>query len=374
MKLIILKDKLNKGVNIVERISQKSLSLPILENTLLKAEKNFLKLSTTNLESGINWQGLAKVEKEGEICVPTKFLSSLISSLPEKQIELEVKDLTLHLRCGNYKTKIKGLKPDDFPIIPRPKEEQVIEMDNLEFCNSLNQVINIPSPSNTRPEISGIYLSFEKDLIKMVATDSFRLAEKKVFFKTGLSKKYSLIIPHTAAKEMSGVFGDKEGDLKIYLSSNQILFEYETEEMSQPQIQFTSRLIEGEYPDYEEIIPKKYNTKTQLDRKEFANQIKAASLFSGKINEVKIGVDTEDGKIKISSQNPDLGEYESFLEGEVEGEDVVISFNHRFLGGGVSEIGTEKLVFNFTDQDGPAAIKPINKDGYLYIIMPIKPS
>ncbi|MBD3208697.1 MAG: DNA polymerase III subunit beta, partial [Candidatus Nealsonbacteria bacterium] len=249
MKLIILKEKLYEGVKVVERISQKSLSLPILENTLLKAEKNFLKLSTTNLESGINWQGLAKIEKEGEVCVPTRFLSSLVSSLPNKPIELELKGLTLSLKCDNYTTKIKGLSPEDFPIIPRPKEEQVVEVDNLEFCQSLNQIINIPSPSNTRPEISGIFLSFGKDIIKMVATDSFRLAEKKITLKTGLSNEYSLIIPHSAAKEIAGVFGEKEGGLRVCLSPNQALFEYKNEEMSQPQIQFTSRLIEGDYPD-----------------------------------------------------------------------------------------------------------------------------
>ena len=358
----------------MERISQKSLSLPILENTLLKAEKNFLKLSTTNLESGINWQGLAKIEKEGEVCVPTRFLSNLISSLPNKPIELELKGLTLNLRCDNYTTKIKGLSPEDFPIIPRPKEEQVVEVENLEFCQSLNQIINIPSPSNTRPEISGVFLSFGKNMIKMVATDSFRLAEKKITLKTGLSNEYSLIIPHSAAKEIAGVFGEKEGGLKICLSPNQALFEYKNEEMSQPQIQFTSRLIEGDYPDYEEIIPQKYNTKTQVDRKEFLNQIKTASLFSGKVNEVKVAVKTKEKKIEIISQNPDLGEYRSFLKAKVDGEDITISFNHRFLSGGASEIKKDKILFNLTNEDGPAAIKPLGVDDYLYIIMPIKPS
>lgn len=374
MKLIILKEKLNEGIKIVERISQKSLSLPILKNVLLRAEKNFLKLSTTNLESGISWRGLAKIEKEGQVCIPTNFLSSLITSLPNKPIEIELKDLTINLRCGNYNTKIKGLNPEDFPIIPHPKEEKVISVDSVVFCESINQIINIPSPSESRPEISGVFLSFQKDLIKIVATDSFRLAEKKIYSKTGLSKEYSLIVPHSAVKEIMGVFGEKKGDLQIYISPNQVLFEYITDGISQPQIQFTSRLIEGEYPAYEEIIPQKYKTKTQLNKREFLNQIKAASLFSGKINEIKVNINKKEGNIEVLSQNPDLGEYRSVLNGKIEGEDISISFNHRFLSSGVSEINEEDIVFNLTDKDGPAALKPLNKDDYLYIIMPIKPT
>lgn len=374
MKITILKEKLKEGVNIVERISQKSLTLPILQNTLLKTEKNFLRLSSTNLESAIIWWNLVKVEKEGQICIPTRFLSNLLGFLPNKPISLGIENFTLNLECDNYETKIKGLSPEDFPIIPEVKEGQVITIDNLTFCQALNQVLNIPSSSATRPEISGIYFSFQSDLIKMVATDSFRLAEKKLFLKTDLSKKYSLILPQSAAKELVGIFGEKEGDLKIHLSPNQILFEYMMTETPHPQIQFTARLIEGEYPNYGEIIPKKYNTQIQVQRKEFLNQVKTASLFSGKINEVKIRVDPKSEKLEILSQSSDLGEHKSFLKGKIKGKEISISFNHRFLIDGISEIKKEDLIFELTDEEGPASLKPVESEDYLYIIMPIKAS
>lgn len=374
MKITILKEKLKEGVNIVERISQKSLTLPILQNTLLKTEKNFLRLSSTNLESAITWWNLVKVEKEGQICIPTRFLSNLLGFLPNKPISLGIENFTLNLECDNYETKIKGLSPEDFPIIPEVKEGQVITIDNLTFCQALNQVLNIPSSSATRPEISGIYFSFQSDLIKMVATDSFRLAEKKLFLKTDLSKKYSLILPQSAAKELVGIFGEKEGDLKIHLSPNQILFEYMMTETPHPQIQFTARLIEGEYPNYGEIIPKKYNTQIQVQRKEFLNQVKTASLFSGKINEVKIRVDPKSEKLEILSQSSDLGEHKSFLKGKIKGKEISISFNHRFLIDGISEIKKEDLIFELTDEEGPASLKPVESEDYLYIIMPIKAS
>jgi DNA polymerase-3 subunit beta len=374
MKLTILKEKLKEGIRVVEKVSQKSLTLPILQNTLLKTEKNFLKMSTTNLESGINWQGLSKIEKNGEICVSTRFLSNLLGFLPDKPISLEVKNFILNLKCGDYTTKIKGLSSEDFPIIPQPKEGEFLIINNYDFCQSLNQLLNIPSSTTSRPEISGIFFLFQKDVIKMVATDSFRLAEKKIFIKTNLSKEYSLILPQSAAKEIMGIFSEKEGDLKIYLSPNQILFEYMMNEVDQPQIQFTSRLIGGEYPNYEEIIPKEYKTQVRIKKKEFLNQIKTASLFSGKINEVKLKINSKNNIIEVLSQSPDLGEYKSFLKGDVSGENILISFNHNFLIDGISDMKGDDLIFELTDAEGPAALKTPDSKNYLYILMPIKPS
>jgi DNA polymerase-3 subunit beta len=372
MKLIILKEKLKEAIKTVERVSQKSLSLPVLQNTLLKTEKNFLKLSTTNLESSITWQGLAKVEREGQVCVPTRFLSSFINFLPDKPINIEVRDFVLNISCENYEIKINGLNPEEFPIIPQIKESEIININNYEFCQSLSQILNIPSTSTSRPEISGIFFLFEKNLIKMVATDSFRLAEKKLFLKSNISKEYSLILPQSAAKEIFGVFGEKEGDIKIYLSPNQVLFEHTSNEVGDSKIQFTSRLIEGEYPNYEEIIPKKYEIEMQVPKKEFLNQIKTASLFSGKINEVKIKVNSKNGKVEILSKSPDLGEYKSFIKTKVKGRDIVIAFNHRFLIDGVSEINSEELSFNLTNEEGPSALRALGSNDYLYILMPIK--
>lgn len=373
MKTIILKEKLKEGINIVERISQKLLTLPILQNVFIETEKNLVKLSTTNLESGIIWWGLAKVEKEGKICIPIKFLSNLLNFLPNKPLNLETQNLILNLQCEGYKTKIKCFSPEDFPIIPQKKEGDLISVISSDFCQALNQIINISSSSTIKPEISGIFFSFQKDLMKIVATDSFRLAEKKLFFKTNLFQEYSLILPQSAAKEIISIFGDKQGELNIYLSPNQIFFEYMMPEISHPQIQFTSKLIEGEYPDYQTIIPKKYETSLLLQREEFLNQIKMASLFSGKINEVRLKIDPKKEKIEVNSQNPDLGEYKSELQGKIKGKEVAISFNHRFLIEGILGIKTKEVIFEITNEEGPAVLKPVGKlEDYFYIIMPIK--
>jgi DNA polymerase-3 subunit beta len=372
MRLSILKDKIKEGVGVVAKISQKFSSLPILQNTLFTAEKNFLKLATTNLETSITWWGLVKVEKEGQVCIPTKFISNLIAFLPNKPVDLDLDGFSVNLKSGNYNTKIKGLSAEDFPIIPQVKNTEQIVVDNLSFCQSLNQIINIPAISVANPEISGIFLSFEKDLIKMVATDSFRLAEKKIPNKKNLSKEYSLILPQNSVRELVNIFGEKKGDLKIFIDPNQIMFEFMMEETDHPSIQFTSRLVEGEYPNYQEIIPKKYETKASVQKEEFLNQIKAASLFGGKINEVKIRVSPKDKNIEIQSQSAEVGEHKSSLEAESEGKEIEISFNHRFLIDGVAEIKGKEFIFELTNQEGPALIKPVDGEEYLYIIMPIK--
>lgn len=374
MKITILQDKLKEGVKTVERLSQKSLALPILQNILFRAQKSLLSLETTNLEIGIKWWSLVKVEKEGEITIPASILSNLISFLPPKPINLEMKGQNLILQCGDYQTEIKGLPSAEFPIIPQSKEGEQVLIKAKSFCRALTQVVDIASPSVTRPEISGVYFLIQKDLIKMAATDSFRLGEKKLFLKTPLSKEYSLIIPQQTIKEIINIFSEKEGDLFIYLSPNQVFFEYSMPEINHPQIQVTSKLIEGEYPNYEDIIPKKYETQVIFPKNELQNQIKTASIFSGKVNEVRIKIDPEEKKVYISSQNPDLGEYKSFLTAKIKGKEAEIAFNHRFLIDGLSEIETSEVVFETVSGESPVVLKPLGKEDYLYVVMPIRAS
>jgi len=380
MKTTILKDKLKEGVNVVERISGKSLSLPILNNILISVEKNFLKLTSTDLEIGINWWALVKKEKEGKIAIPSRILSNFINFLPNKLIDLEVKDLNLKVKCGNHQTTIKGFNPDEFPIIPKVSTEEKMALNSQTFCQNLNRVVDIASYSSTKPEISGVYLSFQKELIVMAATDSFRLGEKRVYLESSvsnISQNYSLILPQRAAKEIINIFGDKEGDLTVYFSPNQILFEAPLSEVKHPQVQVVSRLIEGEYPNYQEIIPKKFETKISLPVNEFINQVKLASLFSGKINEVKIKIDPKKNQLNISSQNPEVGEHDSIISGRVEGKGCEISFNYRFLLDGLLNIaaGKEKapeVVLELNGSEKPGVLKPKNDETYLYLVMPIR--
>ncbi|MBU2545326.1 DNA polymerase III subunit beta [Patescibacteria group bacterium] len=374
MKLLILQEKLKQGLNIVERISSKSLTLPILNNILISTEKNFLNLSATDLEIGVRWWVLSKVEKQGSVTIPSRLLSSFVNLLPNGNVALESKNNNLSVKSDNYKTEIKGLSAEEFPIIPTIADGESISLDSLTFCRDLNQVADIPVPSTTRPEISGIYFSFQKNTITIAATDSFRLGEKRIFLKSSssLTKEYSLILPQKTIKEIVNIFNEKPGELKMYFSPNQIMFECPMEETSHPQIQIISRLIEGDYPNYKEIIPKKYTTRLILDRNEFLNQVKTASLFSGKVNEIKIKVEPKSKKVNISSRSSELGDHQSFITGKIEGEPVEISFNHRFLLDGLQSIKTPEVIFELNNDSGPGVLKSPNDETYLYVVMPIK--
>ena len=378
MKLITLKENLNNGLDIVSRVTGKNLTLPILNNILISVEKNFLNLSATDLELGIKYWFLVKTEKEGKITVPAKTLSGFINFLPDKKINLEEKNQFLYIECENYNTKIKGLNAEDFPIIPQIDSKEFIEIDCSALCNSIAQVVDFSAPNQNRPELSGVYFSFQKDAVKLVTTDGFRLAEKNFFSDKKTEKTISFILPQKTAREIVNIFSEKEGKLRLYFSPNQVLFERLMEETPHPQTQIISRLIEGDYPDYQEIIPKQYEAQVVLDKEEFLNQIKTASIFSGRGNEVRIKIDSKREGIEIFSQDPDVGENRSFLNGKIylgsaAKKDMEVVFNYRFILDGLLNIKSKKVIFELNKEEGPAVLKPEGDASYIYVVMPIKP-
>ena len=380
MKLIILKENFRKGLNIIERIVGKNLTLPILNNVLITAEGNFLTLSATDLEIGVHYWSLVKIEKEGKITIPAKFLSNFISSLPEENIILETKNDTLFITCNNYKSQIKGLNPEEFPIIPKINTDNFLEINNINFCQGISQIINFTSLNQIRPELTGIYFYFQKNEIKLVATDSFRLAEKTLFLEKNdkknesLLNEFSLTIPQKAAREIINTLGEKEGKLKIYFSPNQILFEFLMQETPHPQFQLISRLIDGEYPNYQEIIPKKYETQIILSKNDFLNQVKVASFFSRKTNEIKLKINSKKNEIEIFSQNTEIGENKSLLSGKISSkkEELEIVFNAKFIIEGLLNIKSPEVILELNGEEGPAVLKPVGDSTYLYVVMPIQ--
>ncbi len=372
MKIKINQIKLKEGVGIAERVSSKSSSLPILKNIIIRAQKNIINICSTDLETGIQWWGVAKTEKEGEVVVPANILSSFINFLPDKNIELTTSKNDLVIECGNYKTQIKGFNSDDFPIIPEVAEKNSVSINAKDLCKSLSQISDIPNFSTTRPEISGIFFNFKKDKLKLVATDSYRLGEKSLPLDRSIKDDFSFILPQKAVKEIIGIFGERDGDVNIILGPNQVLFESTMKEISHPQIKFTSRVVEGDYPNYEEIIPTKNSVQVVLNRSDLLNQIKAAGLFSGKVSEVVLKINPEKKEVEILSQSPEFGEYSSTLAGKITGKKESVSFNHRFLIDGLSNIKSSEIVFETNSSGEPGVFKPVGESDFLYIVMPIK--
>jgi DNA polymerase-3 subunit beta len=377
MKITILKEGLNNGLNIVGRLAGKNLTLPILNNVLLATEGNFLNLSSTDLELGIKYWVLIKTEKEGKITVPARVLSGFVGFLPEKKITLETKNQVLHIDCENHKTQIKGLSAEDYPIIPKIEDENPFELNALALSDGITQVVDFSAVNQARPELGGVYFNFQKDKMQLTATDSFRLAEKTLYFEKKKDRECSFILPQKTAREFVNILAEKKGKVKLFVSPNQVMFECPMAETSHPQTQIISRLIEGEYPDYQGIVPKKYEIQALLPKNEFLNQIKLASIFSGKGNEVKIKVNAKTEGVEISSQNPECGENKSFLSGSLNfgpssPKEMEIIFNYRFLLDGLQNIKSSRVLFDLNGEEGPAVLRPEADQTYLYVVMPIK--
>ena len=379
MKLITIKENFKKGLAIIERVTGKNLTLPILGNTLIKAKENFLTLISTDLEMGVEYQTLAKIEKDGQITISAKLLLNLINFLPDEKIYLESKNNTLFVSGKNFKSQIKGLSAGDFPIIPRIKNKKsFVEINSIPFLKGILKVLNFCSLGQTHPELAGVYFNFQKEKLELVSTDSFRLAKKDMYYQNKINKNYSFILPQKTVREVANIISEESSNLKknlrtkIYFEPNQIFFEFLSEEFSFPQFCLISRLIEGEYPNYQEIIPKSYQTQITLNKNDFLNQIKSASLFSGKTNKIEIKIDPNQNSITFFTQNPDTGEFKSSLAGEVKGEKTEISFNFKFLIDGLLNFETPKVIFELNGEGGPALLKSAEDQDYIYILMPIK--
>jgi DNA polymerase-3 subunit beta len=372
MKIEVLKDNFKNGLGIVEKIVGKNLSLPILDNVLITTEDNFLSLNSTNLETAIKIWILAKIVKTGKVVVPAKFLSSFVSSLPNDKVLLEEKNRGLYIECKNHKNNVQGFNPEEFPLMPEFKDAEYFEIDNKKLCQGLAQVADIASVSQSRPEISGIYFTFSKNIVKIVATDSFRLAEKNILLDTPVQRDISFILPQKPAKEIISILDDKDGKTKIFILPNQVMFEFPMKEFDHPQVQVISRLIEGEYPNYQEIIPSKFKTQIVIKRDEFLDQIKTASLFSGKLNEVKFKIEGKSDEFHISAQDPDIGQSQSTIPAKIEGDSMEISFNHKFLTDGLLRIKSSEVSFNISREEGACVLKPVGDINYTYVVMPIK--
>ena len=374
MKATVLRENLKEGLGIVERIVAKSLTLPILNNTLISIQKNSVKLSATDLQLGIYYEFPGKTDGDKQAIFAPRLLSSLVSVIGENQINLEIKDANLIVRSGGYDASIKTLDAEDFPIIPILKgDEPFVEVEIGAFCRGMNQVVGMAGQSQARPEISGIFCVFEKEKMKIVATDSFRLAEKKLAFEKPNKNETSFILPQKTARELISIFGEKTGKMKIFFSSTQAFFDYTDEKTPSPvHIQVVSRLIEGEYPHYEDIMPTNHKTKAAVPRAALADHVKVAGIFSGKTNEIRVLADPTKKGLFFSSQSNEAGENKSFLEGEVTGDKVEAAFNWRFLSEGIAQMKGENLEFGLNGEDGPALLQSGDQEGYVYVIMPIK--
>ncbi|MDP3880790.1 MAG: DNA polymerase III subunit beta [bacterium] len=367
MKLIILRENLKAALLRIERGVTDNSNLPILKNVLLDANDT-LKLSSTNLEMGISTEAKGKIEKKGALSIPFHPLLSIVVNSDSERITLEAKDDSLDLKTDNYQAKIQGLKADEFPILPSLKEDKgYIKINSQELNSAISEVVHAAQVSELKPELSGILFDFQISLFKLVATDSFRLAEKTVLnseFETNIEKGFKAIIPLSTINELSKVFADEE--IKIIFDENQVFF-------SSKQSSLISRLIDGEYPDYQAIIPKSFDTNLELEKKDLSTAIKLVSGFSGRSSDIKLNLKPESKTLEIYSSSQSVGENNYLIPVKRAGADFQeIAFNWRYLMSAVQSMHSDDISFNLNGAQKPALIKPLKDESVFYIVMPLE--
>ncbi len=369
MKITCLQENLNKGFFIVSHLASGNSNLLILNNILLKIEKGVLILASTNLEIGIQTQIRGKIEKEGSFTIPSQILSSYVNLLPKDQVTLELLENQLTIRCKGTQTKIRGTSAEEFPLIPKIEKSDGYKVKISDFKKALQQVVFAAYHEESRPEISGILFNFnpQANKLTLVGTDSYRLAEKSLsLIECHKKDNYKVIVPKNTIQELLRVLTNEGEALEIYLSENQILFTYNDTDL-------ISRLIAGQYPDYQQIIPENHKTKAILEKESLIKVVKGASLFSQSgINDINLEVLSKENKIIISSLNNQLGEYKSEITAEIEGEDNKIVFNYRYFLDGLLNIDDNEVKLEIINDATPGILRPGEDKNYLYLIMPIK--
>lgn len=382
MKLICTQENLSRALSYLERVAGKQTTLPILSNFLLETEKGRLKISATNLEIGVITYIGAKIESEGKLTVPAKLLNSFISQLPMGDIlHLEGDKDGLKVESKTYKIRIKGLDGKDFPLIPQYTDEYFFSFPAQALKNALSRVLFCVSLNDARLELTGAHIFFYKDQIHLAATDSFRLAEEIIPF-TGYGSGYmdflannpSLIIPRNTLQEVIRVITPESKEIKVALKENQIFFEVDG-------VQIISRVINGKYPDYKQIIPRDFLFQINIEKDVFQRAIKIAATFSSYTSgEITLFFNPQEKQCVVSSASQEVGENKTTLPIEViKGEyPLTIVFNPRYILEGINALLGEKIIFLANDGATPVGLRMgddthdlLNKH-YLYIIMPIR--
>lgn len=367
MQLSITQENLNKALSATSRVISSRPSLPVLSNLLLKTENKRLKISSTNLEIGVNYWIGAKVDKDGEITVPARLLSEYISSLPAGNINLRVEKQSLHVEAEHYQSTINGIDAAEFPSIPQVDKGTAIKLPAAELRAALSQVVMAVSNDDARPVLNGVYLYGDGDTIVLVATDSYRLAEKRLkLAKNSLKKPLALIIPARTMQELGRSIEDDAEEVELRAESNQAMFKFNDNEL-------VSRLIEGQFPDYRQLIPKQAGTTVTIKTAEFVNITKVASLFAREnAGSITLKVDSKTGSLSIRSVASQLGENTSEAQVEVDGEDSEVTLNSRYLLEALSAISQEEVRFAITGKVNPCVLRPIGDKDYLHIVMPLR--
>ena len=367
MKIECIKEQLEEALNKADKIAGRNTSLPVLSGFYFDAHQNSLGIKATNLDLGISIALPVKVTEPGIVVVPAHVVSAFISSLSkDRNITLTTRDQVLEIKTASTKTSIKTLPSEEFPIIPEVGDDNAFSLPSRDFVFGIRSVIYAAAIGSIKPELSSISITHEGEFLVFAATDSFRLAEKKIRVKKIPNFK-QILIPQKNAIEIIKIFDRGEEEISISIEEHQLA-------LRSGGVYLTSRIIEGNFPDYRQIIPKETSTSATMLKQDLINSLKTSLIFSDAFNQLTLKLSPSSKSFQIESKNATVGESVHSLEAVLEGEDLSINVNHRYFTDCFQSITTDSLTLNFAGQAKPIVMRGVGDTSFLYLVMPMNQS
>lgn len=373
MKVTVLQENLAHGLNIVSRAVSSRSTLPVLGNILVATDEGRLRLSATNLELGITcWIG-AKIEEDGSTTVPARTFTDLVSTLSDKQVDmsLTIRTQTLNLRSGASNTDIKCIDAQEFPPIPVADLTKGLQLNVMDLKKMIHQVVFAAATDEARPILTGVLVKVKDNQITMASADGFRLSVREATLSSPVTQDVQAIMPARALSELARIAGDANETVTMTIppGRGQVIFRLRDAEL-------ISQLIEGTFPNYEQIIPRSYETRAVLNASAFSKACKQAEIFAregshiAKIN-IKPGGEMQPGTVEIIGQSEETGFSENVIDASIEGPPLLIAFNVRFLREVLDVIDTPSVALEVTTNTSPGVVRPVGDSEFLHVIMPM---
>ncbi len=376
MKVTVLQENLARGLGIVSRAVSPRSTLPVLSNILIASDEGRLRLSATNLEMGITCWIPARIEEEGSITVPARTFADLVNTLPGEQValSLDLQTQTLNVRSGTSTNDIKGIDAQEFPPFPAPEMEEALQLNVADFKEMVQQVAFAASVDEARPVLMGVLLNVQGDRLEMAAADGFRLSVRTATLSSPAQQPVNILIPARALSEFARIASSSDGDHAVSMfvpkGRGQVIFRIKD-------VELVSQLIDGTFPDYQQIIPRSYKSRTLVSTASLLKACKQAEIFAREgSNVARLDIKAAEGdmtpsEVEISATSEETGKNETIVEATVDGSGVLIAFNVKFLREALEVIKTPNVALETSAPNAPGVIRPVGDDHFLHVIMPM---
>lgn len=364
MKFSINQSELQNALSICAKGSSTRSTLSILAGVYLRADEGSITLQTTNLELSIKVSCPALVEEKGESVVPAKLFLDIVKNLPDMAVRIEADDATAVVFCDTTTFSLKALNPLDFPAFPEVEAQQEAQFPFSAFSTMVKRTAKVVSHDETRAILTGVLVSCMGTELKMVATDSYRLAVTETQLDQPCPEEFEAVIAGTFLSDIAAL-PQSDQPITLALSENQIIVTYQD-------TTFINRRIEGTFPNYKQLIADGFTTRATLSTHALSDAVRRVSLLSNKVSPVQIKVDADAGVVTLVASSQDIGNAQENLICEIEGESVDIAFNYSFLLDGLNSIDTDAVHLDLFGPMKPGILRATEGENFLYLIMPVR--